>query len=202
MSRVLYSMMEWITRFAYINLLWIFFTLVGGFLLGLFPSTVAMFAVVRQWLRGSTDLPVFKSFWQYYKKEFLKSNLLGIFIYLISIIFIFNVFFLHANIGELLTWTSAPLLAGLLLFIMIFIYTFPIYVHYDLKVFQIFKNAFLTLLVTPIHMFCILISLIAFYIIVTVVPALGIIFGASFYSFIAMWFSLHAFEKIRQKQKA
>ncbi|KHF39106.1 YesL family protein [Halalkalibacter okhensis] len=199
MSRALYSILEWITRFAYINLLWIFFTLAGGIILGLFPATIAMFSLIRQWLKGRSDLPVFHSFWQYYKSEFAKSNRLGILLYLISFIFIFNIFFLQANIGELLTWTAAPLLAGLLLFILILFYLFPAYVHFDLKVLQIIKNAFLTMLVSPLHTFFILVSLGAFYVIVTVIPPLGIVFGASFYSFITLWAALNAFGRIQQK---
>lgn len=200
MSRALYSILEWITRFAYINILWIFFSLVGGILLGLFPATIAMFSLIRQWLQGNSDLPVFKSFWQYYKSEFFKSNRLGVIIYMVSLIFIFNIFFLQANIGELLTWTYTPLLAGFLLFIILLFYIFPTYVHFDLKVSQIFKNAFLMMLVSPMHTFLILISLGAFYFIVSAIPALGLAFGASFYCFITMWFALDAFDKIDKKK--
>ncbi|MCL7749679.1 YesL family protein [Halalkalibacter alkaliphilus] len=201
MGRALYSMLEWITRFAYINVLWFFFTLAGGVILGLFPATIAMFSLIRQWLRGHSDMPIFPSFWRYYKKEFWKSNRLGLIIYLFSFVFGFNIIFLHANIGELITWTYVPLLAGLLLFILLIIYLFPTYVHYDLPVMQIIKNAFLTMLVSPIYSFFIMICLGASYIIVTVIPALALIFGASFFSFITLWFSLHAFSKIEHKQK-
>ncbi|TMW71025.1 YesL family protein [Alteribacter natronophilus] len=201
MSRTLYSMMEWITRFAYINVLWIVFTLAGAVLLGLFPATAAMFSVIRRWLMGDTDLPVFTTFWKYYKIEFLKSNQLGIVIYLLSSIFVFNLFFLHANIGELFTWTSAPLLAGLLLFLMILSYLFPAYVHFDLSLFKTAKNAFLTMLVSPGHTLLMLISLGAFYTLVSAVPALGFIFGVSYSGFIMMWFAHHAFNRIQEKQQ-
>ncbi|MED1602752.1 YesL family protein [Alkalihalophilus marmarensis] len=200
MSRALYSIFEWITRFAYINLLWILFTLAGGIILGLFPATVAMFSLVRQWLTGNSDQPVFSSFWQYYKNEFLKSNRLGIVVYLLSAVFLFNLFFLQANIGELFIWTSAPLLAGLLLFVIWLFYLFPTYVHYNLKVSQLFKNSFLTMLVSPLHTLIIFISLGASYFIYTVIPALGLVFGASFYSFITLWIVMHAFSRIQQKQ--
>lgn len=200
MSRALYQILEWITRFAYINVLWVLFTLAGGILFGLFPATIAMFSLVRQWLRGNSDSPVLKSFWQYYKSEFFKSNFLGLFIYVISFIFIFNIFFLYANIGELLTWTTAPLLAGMLLFIMLLFYLFPTYVHFDLSIAQTFKNAILMMFVSPIHTVFILVSLVAFYFIVYLIPALGFVFGASFYCFITVWFSLDVFKKIAEKK--
>ncbi|PYZ96482.1 hypothetical protein CR205_12235 [Alteribacter lacisalsi] len=201
MSRALYSMAEWITRFAYINVLWMLFTLAGAVLFGLFPATIALFSIIRQWLKGETDLPVFRTFWKYYKTDFLKSNQLGIVIYLLSSIFIFNLFFLHASIGELFTWTSAPLLAGLLLFLLILSYLFPAYVHFDLPLFKTAKNAFLTMLVSPGHTLLMVISLGAFYVLVSVIPALGFIFGVSFSAFIMMRFAHHAFNRIQEKQQ-
>ncbi|MCM3716390.1 DUF624 domain-containing protein [Alkalihalobacillus oceani] len=199
MGRALYSILEWITRFAYLNVLWIFFTLTGGIVVGLFPATVAMFSVIRQWLKGKSDQPVFHTFWQLYKQEFRKSNRLGIIIYLISFIFIFNLFFLQANIGELLIWTSAPLLGGMLLFILILFYLFPAYAHFDLPVFQLIRNAFLTMLVSPLHTLFIILGLGGFYLLATVIPALAVVFGASFYSFITMWVALDAFQRIHKK---
>ncbi|WP_078594021.1 YesL family protein [Evansella clarkii] len=202
MGRALYSMLEWITRFAYINLLWVLFTLAGGIILGLFPAITAIFSVIRQWLNGNSDLPVFHTYWNYYRSEFWKSNLLGLPVYLVSFVFLFNVFFLYANIGELLAWTSAPLLAGILLFLFYLFYLFPAYVHFDLNILQIMKNALLIMLISPVNTFLMVISLSAFTILVYVIPPLGFIFGASFYSFITLWFALHAFRKVQKKQSS
>lgn len=200
MSQTLYNILEWITRFAYINIVWIFFTLLGGVIFGLIPSTNALFAVIRQWLKGQSDIPVLKSFWNYYKSDFLKSNRLGIFIYLFTIIFGYNIIFLQLNMDNLITWTYAPLLAGMLLFLLILFYVFPAFVHYDVKVTKVIKNALLTMLVSPIHTLLMIICLVSFYLIVSVIPALFFIFGASFYAFITMWIALHAFHKIQEKQ--
>ncbi|WP_045514978.1 DUF624 domain-containing protein [Neobacillus niacini] len=47
---------QWITRLAYINLLWLFFMSVGLFVFGAAPSTAAMFTIMRKWIKGETDL--------------------------------------------------------------------------------------------------------------------------------------------------
>lgn len=57
-----YRFAVWITRFAYLNLLWIAFSLVGLGVVGFFPATAAMFAVVRKWVHGEKDIPVFQVF--------------------------------------------------------------------------------------------------------------------------------------------
>ena len=77
-SGALYRIMVWITRLAYLHLLWILFTLAGAVIFGLFPSTTAMFAIVRDWLNGKTDRNLFSIFWIYFKAEFWKSNRLGL----------------------------------------------------------------------------------------------------------------------------
>ncbi len=57
-----YRFAVWVTKFAYLNLLWIAFSLLGLGLFGLFPATAAMFAVVRKWINGEKDIPVFHVF--------------------------------------------------------------------------------------------------------------------------------------------
>ena len=57
-----YRFCEWVMRLAYLNLLWIGFTLAGAVIFGLAPATAAMFAVTRQWTLGKTDVPVFQTF--------------------------------------------------------------------------------------------------------------------------------------------
>src|SRR5699024_6342603 len=72
-----YPVAVWITRFAYMNLSWVLYSAVGLLFLGILPATSAMFAVVRKWIDGDTDIPVFETFWDAYRQEFVKINLLG-----------------------------------------------------------------------------------------------------------------------------
>lgn len=198
-NNFIYHVTEWITRFAYLNLLWVSFTLIGGVLFGLFPATIAMFAVTRQWLKGNTDKPILQSFWQYYRKDFLKSNLLGLFIVIIAIIIIADILYIKANNNEVLTWTYIPLFAFMLLFLMFLFYIFPTFVHYELKVEQVIKNATLIMLINPIHTLLIFLCLVPLFFIMKTLPALLFICGGSSYAFITMWISLQAFNKAQTK---
>ena len=198
-NNFIYQVTEWITRFAYLNVLWISFTLIGGVLFGFFPATIAMFAVTRQWLKGNTDKPILQSFWQYYRKDFLKSNLLGIFIVIIAIIIIADILYIKANNNEFLTWTYIPLFAFMLLFTMLLFYIFPTFVHYELKVGQVIKNATLIMLINPINTLLIFLCLVPLFFIMKTFPALLFIFGGSSYAFITMWISLQAFSRAQIK---
>lgn len=199
-STVIYNILEWITRFAYINLLWIFFTLIGGILFGFYPSTTAMFAIIRDWLGGKTDIPIFQTFWEYFKNDFFKSNRLGIFITTIIVLLGIDIYYVQVSINNILTWIYIPLFAFILTFLLFLLYIFPTYVHYDLKVSHLIKNAFLIMLINPINSFLIILCLISLFFIMQLLPALAFIFGGSPYAFITMWLCLNAFNKMQKKQ--
>src|SRR5690625_7900357 len=67
-----------ITRFAYVNILWIIFTILGLGILGFFPSTVAMFGVFRLCVVGEKDIDIFPLFLFKFRNEF---NIAYIFVY-------------------------------------------------------------------------------------------------------------------------
>ncbi|MEN2769015.1 YesL family protein [Ornithinibacillus xuwenensis] len=201
-SSRLYHILDWITKFAYVNVLWIFFTLVGGILFGLFPSTTAMFAITRDWLRGKTDIPIFHSYWSYYKREFMNSNKLGIVIALMIVLIVVDFAYIQSIMNHDFPWIAVPLFASMLLFLLFMFYLFPAFVHYDISILPLLKNAFLIMLINPIHSFFILLCLVSIYFVMRFIPALFFIFGGSVYAFITMWLALHAFQKISRKKAA
>jgi uncharacterized membrane protein YesL len=59
-------------KLAYLNLLWIVFSVGGLIVFGSIPASVSLFTIVRKWLiNKETDLPIFHTFFQNYKNEFL-----------------------------------------------------------------------------------------------------------------------------------
>ena len=62
------SLFTWIYRLMIANFLWLFFTLNGFILGGVFPSTSALFAVCRKWIKGE-DVNIYNTFKNYYKKD-------------------------------------------------------------------------------------------------------------------------------------
>jgi uncharacterized membrane protein YesL len=197
----LYTILEWLMRFAYLNLLWVLFTLAGAIVLGVYPSTTAMFAVMREWLRGNSDLPVFSTFWSYYKKDFWKSNHLGIYTSIIFLLIYINLFYIQSGASENMTWTHIPIFAFILLFIFLLFYLFPIFAHYDLPVRSIYKQAFFIMLISPIQIIMMVICLAAFSVIIFLFPALAFIYGLSFYAFITTWLAFSSFKRLEAKQQ-
>src|SRR5699024_4659850 len=139
----LYYLFEWITRFAYLNLMWICFSILGLILLGFIPSTVAMFEITRKWNRGEYDIRIFNTFWRYYKKDFLRANLIGYVFLLIGYILSIEFQILRANSSAVYFIASYGVVALFILYFITLLYFFPIFVHFNLKLYEYIKWPFI-----------------------------------------------------------
>lgn len=190
------SIFEWIMRLAYVNILWIFFTIVGLVVFGFFPATAAMFAVCRKWIRGDSQVAVFKTFWESYRKEFLKINLLGLLIVFLGIVIYVDFLFLATVDGWISTVLTSMLIFGSVLFVIIIFYIFPLFVHYQLTVYQYFKFAIILGISRPLTTLGIGISILIIYFLIYAIPGISIFFSGSVLAFAIMWLTNGAIQKI------
>lgn len=188
-----YRFSEWVMRLAYVNLLWILFILVGGIILGFGPSTVAMFAVTRKWVMGEVDIPVYKTFWNSYKTEFKKANVLMILLLLIGYVLYLDLKFFQGQEGIIYVLISYIMLGLMFLYVVITMYIFPIFVHYELKLFQYFRNAFLFSLMHPFLTIIMGVFCLTIYYLLIYVPGLIPFFGGGLFSLGLMWLSYRSF---------
>src|SRR5690625_5498772 len=135
-----------------------------------------MFTMVRDWLRGNSDFAVINTVCEYYKLHFLKSNLLGVFLNILFGLIAIDIYYIQINMNEQLTWTKIPLFAFMLIVALFLFYIFPSFVHFDLKVVTLIKNAFLIMIVSPIQSFLMIICLVSVFFIMQAIPALFFIF--------------------------
>ncbi len=171
---------EWLFKIILLNLYWFLFSLVGLFLFGLFPATVALFATIRQDLKAEKDdIKLFKTFIGYYKTEFIKSNVLGYLIVIIIGILVFNIRIL-GNIESSLMNSSLMIVTYILLGIgvLLAIYIFPLYVHYNLSMLGYIKYSAVLLIGKPLQTLTLLLTLAAigyfFYQFPGFIPVIGI----------------------------
>ncbi len=69
----LYRLLDWPVRLAGLNLLWLAGVLAGGVVAGISPATVALFAVLRDYLLGRPPRP-WHAFWRHWRAEFVRSQ--------------------------------------------------------------------------------------------------------------------------------
>ncbi|WP_223591941.1 YesL family protein [Neobacillus bataviensis] len=193
---------EWIMLLAYLNILWILFTLLGAVVFGIFPATAAMFAVIRKWLISKHDVPVLKTFWTYYRGEFLKTNQLGLMFFVTGLILYLdfkiidfqNEFIHKIFLIVLFLFTSV--------YAVTFIYIFPVFVQYDLKLLQYVKNAFLIGIANPIRTAMMVVCLITAFFVLRLAPGLLPFFSGSLLSIVMMTFAYQSINKIEHKKSS
>lgn len=191
-----YAFAVWITRLAYLNILWILFTIVGLIIFGLFPSTTAMFSVTRKWVLGEKDIPIFATFFETYKKEFIKSNIIGIILLLVTYFLSIQFQILRAVEGTSYFIASYVILALFLIVFIMALYLFPIFVHFKLKLIDHFKWPLVIGILHPIlTVFLMAITVILNYLTFIFLPGLLFFFNGSVTAFIIMWGVSQTFSK-------
>lgn len=198
-----YSFSMWVTRFTYVSMLWALFTLLGLVVFGISPATAAVFVVTRKWVKKEVDIPIFKTFWEEYKTNFVKTNILGLILlafgYLLSIEFIV----LKGMDGLMYNIAMLFVIAQMILYVIVLIYFFPVYAHFHIeKKFDHYKWPFVIGIVHPILTVILVaiigaIQLISFYFLP--IPVNFISIGISAY--IASWGASLTFGKYEKEDK-
>jgi uncharacterized membrane protein YesL len=199
---IVYKIFQWMVRFAFVNILWFLFSIVGLIILGIAPATSSMFGIVRKWIMGQEDIPIFKTFWQTYRSDFKKSNLIGFFLMAVGFILYIDFRFLITLDGLLLHLMTFAFISLLILYLIILFFIFPTFVHFQLTVLQYFKYAIIIGVFCPHITFLMAIAVIALYFIVTAFPGFFPFFSASTLSFSMMWLAFYAFRKIKDNKPA
>lgn len=135
---------EWIWRGIFVNLCWIAFIVLGLGIFGFFPATVALFTIVRKWLRKDTDFPIWKTFKQVYLKEWKRSNQIGLVFYSIGLFLYLDIRLTETFMsGVLASFLSIIFSIMLLILLLVVSYFFAVYVHYELSNKEYIKQSFL-----------------------------------------------------------
>ncbi|WP_163538066.1 DUF624 domain-containing protein [Gracilibacillus sp. YIM 98692] len=195
-----YKYSLWISRLAFLNVLWVFFSLIGLIIFGFFPATVAMFSIVRDWVKGKDDQPIISTFIKNYRKELIKGNLLGMIILFIGLILIIDIRFLFHNNSGIWMIVNGVTVMVTVIYLLTVLYVFPVFVQYELKLIDNIKNAFFYMLANPKATFMMVAATITLYLGMVYFPAVAFIFGGSLYAFCLMYYANQSFVHVEQKK--
>lgn len=188
-----YRFCEWVMRLAYLNILWGLFTILGLGLFGWMPASIAMFTVTKKWVNGETDTSIFPVFWNSYKENWGKGNILGILCTSIFVLFYID-FRIITNLDQTL---PIILFLGLFLYFMTtFFYLLPIFTYYDLRLFEYIKYAFFIGFLRPLHTLGIFLAVFCITLIALLHITLLLFFSVSSLAFVITWIARKAFVSI------
>lgn len=191
-----YKFALWITRFAYINFLWVLFTLLGLGIFGLMPATAGLFAVVRKWVYKEDDIPILGTFWKTFRKEFIKINLLGWLLLFVGYLLITQLRILWIQGSMPYFIASFGVIALGIVYMIVLLYTFPIFSHFEISIFENIRWSFIIGVVHIIlTIFFVIVLSAIYYITLNTIPILLFIFGGSVTAYILMWGASKTFHK-------
>ncbi|KGX84572.1 YesL family protein [Pontibacillus marinus] len=190
----------WIMRLAYLNLLWILFTIIGLILFGMGPSTISVFVIIRKMLNREEEIKVFNVFKVHYKKYFLTGNMLFIIFIAIGFIFYFdaNLFIQYNHI----IYQYIAIVFYILTFWcgLSIIYVGPMFTHYNMRFFDYIKYSSLFPFFAPFQTLIILLGILGSNLLFTFLPGLLPFFFISLPAFIISVFAFQGFRKLEEKR--
>ncbi|MGJ9384670.1 YesL family protein [Salipaludibacillus sp. CF4.18] len=188
-----YKLTEWIMRLAYLNILWVVFTLVGLVVLGLGPATAATFAVTRKWITEDVEIAIFPTFWRSYRTEFLRANFFTLGMAFVGWILYIDYSFIITFEGTTFYFLMGVFYIAVCIFILMSFFLFPVLVHFDLKTFTYLKYMMLISISFPHMVFAMLAGTIIIFYLTLKFPALLFFFAISTTSLCIMWFAMVTF---------
>lgn len=184
---------EKIMLLAYLNLLWIGFTLAGLIIFGFFPATATMFSIARKWLHGETDIPLFRYFWKHFRMSFIQVNVIGILMFIIGFIIFIDIWFFlqsHTFVFQIL---AIFMIIAFFIYFILCLYLFPVYVHYHLTTLQYVHYCLIYVIGRPINSMLMVISFLFVLAVMYLLPSFIPIFGGSGLSILLMFVAKRVF---------
>lgn len=180
----------WLLNLFLLNLLWLVFSLAGLIVAGFFPATFALFSVLRKLIMETDDLTILsvvKLFWIKFKTDFLASNFIGFAISLCGFILYLNLRVLQQLDYSLFhaSLTIVTFAIGLA-YLLTLLYIFPVFVHFNMKIFQYPKHAFILAIGRPLQTLSMMLGLAIVIFLYTKIPGLIPVFGVSLISVVIM----------------
>ena len=197
----IYRVMDWASKLAYLNLIWLSGIVIGLGVAGFFPSTVAMFSVLSKWIQGEVDdIKVFTHFKEEYRKEFLKSNLYGYTWLVVGVVIYVDLLFFRSfsTIWGLLFSFFFFLIGAV--YIIALLYAVPIYVQSKQNFMQYFKNCLFIVLANPLFAVLMVLGFYFTYLLLMKIPGLLPFFGGSLIAFILMFISSKMFSTLEKNR--
>lgn len=188
---------QWIYFLFIVQMLWLVGIIIGFLVIGLIPSTLAVFALVRQRLQVG-DVNINKEFWRHYKSNLFKAQLQGYLWVLLGLFLYYDIRLLF-NYQHIITSIFAAVFVGvLIIYLLSSMLLIPIQVHYNLSMFNRIRLTLLISITMPPIALGLSFSTIILYFIATYIPILFALTGVSLAALCYTKCSFFAFEKLQK----
>jgi uncharacterized membrane protein YesL len=188
----------WITRLVAINILWFFYTMMGLIIGGVFPATLTVLKIYRKWIMGDKQVPIWSTFKQEYRRDFIISNLVGWILTIAGSVLFVN-YLVMKNMGNINIVFHVAFYLLILLYTNLVIWSFPQLAHYNGKVSHFFKNAIILGFGRFHYTMAIIVYIFAVLYISLSYPGILPFFSISLGTYGWIWISMDLFQKVDRK---
>src|SRR5690625_2004176 len=183
-----YIVFEWITKFAFLNVVWIVLIIICLGVFGFIPATASLFSIVRKWLQKE-EVPIMKTCWKVYKRSFFALNKIGIiFITIWSVLFYSFMYYLQFNLW-ITKALSVVLIILLVVLLLMVIYIFPLYAEYEMRNIEYVKTACTLVVLFPFSSIFLFVIIVGSLSLIKIFPGF-IFFYGSIISYLIMFHTL------------
>lgn len=186
---------SWVIRLAYLNFLWLAFTLLGLGIVGFAPATAAMFAVTRRWVLGEREVEIFDIFRRAYRADFIKANMLGYLLLLLGAALYLDVRLLPRHGGVIGVLLGALAVGLMIAFGVALLYLPALFAQFQLRTLQYLKWSLAIGLAHPLLTLVMAAGVVGIYLFLLHggAPALVVVLGGSLPALLLSWGAQKAF---------
>ncbi|WP_420846132.1 YesL family protein [Neobacillus notoginsengisoli] len=121
------------SKYFFLNIIWLIMCLP---IITIFPSTSAMFSIIRKWTMKEELANIAGEFFYQFKSNFFKSFITG-FIWIFIGFVIYLYFLINLEISSTILFYLLVFLC--LGFLLMSVYLIPVLVHYDISIIKVYK---------------------------------------------------------------
>ncbi|TRZ35719.1 DUF624 domain-containing protein [Niallia circulans] len=191
----------WVYRLLYVNALWMLFTLGGLILFGFFPAAAAMFYLIRQWMDGADDGPIFPMFAARFKAYFKQANLLGAIILFAGILLYVDLQFFFQAESTIFAIFRYTLLTITFVYLIMLPYLFPLLVEKKRTIKEVLRDMLFMSITRIVQSAVMAIGCITIFAAYSQLAGFFICFFGSTVALWLTWNVKHAHRNIMSKQK-
>ncbi|WP_430610425.1 YesL family protein [Enterococcus sp. DIV0876] len=184
-----------VMKFAYLNILWLGFTLLGVGIVGFFPATMTVCVLLRGYILDGEMEWTIKGFLACYQRLFIRSNSIGGICLLLVGAMAVNVQLMVTTQEQLLIWLRLPVLLTTLGALQLLLYIFPIAVQSIEPIHKLFFTACCLVLAYPLRTGKLLLSLLLICGVFFLFPVCLVLFSGSASLYLVMNNYLRIHEK-------
>jgi len=194
--------LDWLVTLAYLNLLWLGFSLLGLIFFGVGPATFAVHSLIKRKLRQGDLSHVFDKFKTEFKKHIKDGNIYFWIMAAVTVFIYVDMRVVQAlpqnPVIQFFVIPALIVLSALVLIVSTF--TLGIYFEFGDSLIKSIKDGFWLSLISPVAGLVIVHAFLIGILIFAYVPALMLFFSLSFFAFVTQWIMSRTFKRIKRKK--